>query len=369
MMDKIILFWLIVAYVVFPAHQCIATSSAASSSLSQIKTAPDESELLHNKDRKRRRRRDGGIIETKSTSDLNTSEASSLLINRGDVLAADNGSSHKTAFTRKRKRRRRTAEPTVCTDEANNDDVLLPFYDEDEYETDVLLPLPPEKIDVLVKEEELYCQNKSTPMTTTEASDSLPSKPLKYDQEAEIISSTTHVEDCTQHTKTEISDGPNPTISTLHQTSLESEKTELAESNDGQIVIFTHRKRKHSVQIITKSRLVDTNSSNKLTKEPKSQNTGKGGECLRRIKREWKDAVQMGIAYDWTKMKTIKSKESNSQNNYVRLGPFGKNLLRWHFSVLGPANSVYQNGVYHGRVLLPKDYPGSPPRVQVCQLL
>ena len=31
----------------------------------------------------------------------------------------------------------------------------------------------------------------------------------------------------------------------------------------------------------------------------------------------------------------------------------------------GPANSVYEGGVYHGRVLLPKDYPGSPPRVQM----
>ena len=29
-----------------------------------------------------------------------------------------------------------------------------------------------------------------------------------------------------------------------------------------------------------------------------SQGFGKDGECLRRIKREWKDAIQNGIAYD-----------------------------------------------------------------------
>ena len=96
-----------------------------------------------------------------------------------------------------------------------------------------------------------------------------------------------------------------------------------------------------------------------------SQGTGKDGECLRRIKREWKDAVKTGIAYDWTNMRTINTQSKNSNNEYVRIGPFGKNLLRWHFSVAGPANSVYEGGVYHGRVLLPKDYPGSPPRVQV----
>ncbi|KAL3781358.1 hypothetical protein HJC23_013442 [Cyclotella cryptica] len=64
-------------------------------------------------------------------------------------------------------------------------------------------------------------------------------------------------------------------------------------------------------------------------------------------------------------MRTVTKNEGRNENDYVRLGPFGKNLLRWHFSVMGPANSVYENGIYHGRVLLPKDYPGSPPRVQV----
>ena len=95
-----------------------------------------------------------------------------------------------------------------------------------------------------------------------------------------------------------------------------------------------------------------------------SLSTGKEGECLRRIKHEWRNAVKSGIAYDWINMKTIRN--TNTANSaYVRIGPFGKNLLRWHFSVAGPANSVYENGIYHGRVLLPKDYPASPPRVQM----
>jgi ubiquitin-protein ligase len=104
-----------------------------------------------------------------------------------------------------------------------------------------------------------------------------------------------------------------------------------------------------------------------------AQQAGKQGECLRRIKREWKDAVKLGIAYDWKTMQTITSKgrssknggPSSSQYNYVRMGPYGKNLLRWHFSVLGPSNSPYSEGIYHGRILLPKNYPMSPPRVQM----
>ena len=100
---------------------------------------------------------------------------------------------------------------------------------------------------------------------------------------------------------------------------------------------------------------------------------GKDGDCLRRIKREWKEVVQMGIAYDWTNMRTInnqRKKINNSirianNNRDLRIGPFNKNMLRWHFSIAGPPNSVYENGVYHGLILLPKNYPAMPPRIQM----
>jgi ubiquitin-protein ligase len=106
------------------------------------------------------------------------------------------------------------------------------------------------------------------------------------------------------------------------------------------------------------------------------QSGGKDGASLRRIKREWKDAVKLGIAYDWQKGETVKTRGRSPSSksiqddgkeylNYVRIGPLGKSLLRWHFSVKGPSLSVYAKGVYHGRILLPKDYPLSPPRVQM----
>ncbi len=105
-----------------------------------------------------------------------------------------------------------------------------------------------------------------------------------------------------------------------------------------------------------------------------------------RLKREYKDTVQMGIAYDWTKMQSIYTKKlgrrkqsdlmdgqhpdnysenSNNSDCYIRLGPLGQNLLLWHFSIQGPPNSPYAHGLYHGRIILPRDYPFSPPRIQL----
>lgn len=98
----------------------------------------------------------------------------------------------------------------------------------------------------------------------------------------------------------------------------------------------------------------------------KSSLGGQEAATLRRIKREWKDAVKLGIAFDWIRMKDIADEgDANAEYSYVRIGPYGSNLLRWHFSVMGTPNSEYDGGIYHGRVLLPKDYPGSPPRVQL----
>ena len=104
---------------------------------------------------------------------------------------------------------------------------------------------------------------------------------------------------------------------------------------------------------------------------------------LRRIQREWKDAVKMGIAYDWVNQKPIRLKakkkktgedrlteESSNSNTddrtfHLCLGPLGSNLFVWHFSILGLEGSSYADGIYHGRLILPPQYPASPPRVQV----
>ena len=47
----------------------------------------------------------------------------------------------------------------------------------------------------------------------------------------------------------------------------------------------------------------------------------------------------------------------------VVAGPLDDNLFEWHFTVRGPPSSPYAGGLYHGRVLLPSNYPFRPPDI------
>ena len=355
------------------------TTSTSPPSNSQFQGGAIKSDVLHvtrKKKRRRRRRQDELNQELKESSTTgsgiskSTNASATLLPNTSESLLSDSNASlltnNRTASTQKKRRRRRECPHKV--------DVLLPLPENEKIRDSRMkcsIEKQPEITNVSI-DEKRRSQTQSTPIFSDVLGSSKSIDESSHFQRESIISTATQSDDAEDRTQITVSEDPYPTITTVHTSSRKSEKTESGESNDGQTVTFTREKRKRSIQITTKSRLLGSaegskpkHSSHTLKKESKQHGTGKEGECLRRIKREWKDAVKMGIAYDWTKLKTIKKKESTNQNNYVRLGPFGKNLLRWHFSVMGPANSVYQNGIYHGRVLLPKDYPGSPPRVQV----
>ncbi|XP_063899901.1 ubiquitin-conjugating enzyme E2 J1-like [Zophobas morio] len=43
--------------------------------------------------------------------------------------------------------------------------------------------------------------------------------------------------------------------------------------------------------------------------------------------------------------------------------PCEENIFEWHFTIRGPQDSPYQDGVYHGRILLPSEYPFKPPNI------
>ena len=116
-----------------------------------------------------------------------------------------------------------------------------------------------------------------------------------------------------------------------------------------------------------------------IGKEPKTlareksslEGTDQQSGCVRRLKSEWREAVKMGIAFDWVKGKDVRRGQPQqtgselSATDYIRIGPLGNNLLRWHFTVKGLGGSDYDRGLYHGRLVLPRDYPLSPPRVQM----
>lgn len=43
--------------------------------------------------------------------------------------------------------------------------------------------------------------------------------------------------------------------------------------------------------------------------------------------------------------------------------PLEDNLFEWHFTVQGPKGTDFEGGIYHGRILLPKEYPMRPPHI------
>ncbi len=45
--------------------------------------------------------------------------------------------------------------------------------------------------------------------------------------------------------------------------------------------------------------------------------------------------------------------------------PLEDNLFEWHFTVRGPEDSEFSGGVYHGRIILPTEYPMKPPNIIV----
>lgn len=55
-------------------------------------------------------------------------------------------------------------------------------------------------------------------------------------------------------------------------------------------------------------------------------------------------------------------KELNFQKspNYHAF-PLEDNMFEWHFTIRGPPNTEFCDGIYHGRIILPAEYPFKPP--------
>lgn len=41
------------------------------------------------------------------------------------------------------------------------------------------------------------------------------------------------------------------------------------------------------------------------------------------------------------------------------------NMFDWHFTLRGPRDTEFEGGMYHGRILLPSDYPFKPPNIML----
>ena len=38
-------------------------------------------------------------------------------------------------------------------------------------------------------------------------------------------------------------------------------------------------------------------------------------------------------------------------------------MFEWHFTIRGPSETDFEGGIYHGRIVLPPDYPMKPPSI------
>jgi len=45
--------------------------------------------------------------------------------------------------------------------------------------------------------------------------------------------------------------------------------------------------------------------------------------------------------------------------------PLEDNLFEWHFTVRGSPDTEFQDGIFHGRIILPPDYPMKPPSIML----
>ncbi|XP_039253743.1 ubiquitin-conjugating enzyme E2 J1-like [Styela clava] len=45
--------------------------------------------------------------------------------------------------------------------------------------------------------------------------------------------------------------------------------------------------------------------------------------------------------------------------------PLDDNLFEWHFTFRGPSDSDFDGGMYHGRIILPPEYPMKPPSIML----
>jgi ubiquitin-conjugating enzyme E2 J1 len=43
--------------------------------------------------------------------------------------------------------------------------------------------------------------------------------------------------------------------------------------------------------------------------------------------------------------------------------PLEDNIFEWHFTIRGPSETDFDGGIYHGRILLPHEYPMKPPSI------
>jgi len=61
-------------------------------------------------------------------------------------------------------------------------------------------------------------------------------------------------------------------------------------------------------------------------------------------------------------LREVKEMDAEPSSQYTAT-PLEDNLFEWHFTIKGPAGTEFDGGLYHGRIILPPEYPFKPPNI------
>ncbi len=64
-------------------------------------------------------------------------------------------------------------------------------------------------------------------------------------------------------------------------------------------------------------------------------------------------------------MAEVKELSKQTPDSLFVAAPLDSDLFEWHFSVRGPPDTAFEGGVYHGRILLPAEYPLKAPEIML----
>ncbi|NXL57347.1 UB2J1 enzyme, partial [Chordeiles acutipennis] len=71
----------------------------------------------------------------------------------------------------------------------------------------------------------------------------------------------------------------------------------------------------------------------------------------------------MSCTFSAVKRLMKEAAELKDPTDHYHAQPLEDNLFEWHFTVRGPPDSDFDGGIYHGRIVLPPEYPMKPPSI------
>ncbi|NXN18034.1 UB2J1 enzyme, partial [Indicator maculatus] len=73
--------------------------------------------------------------------------------------------------------------------------------------------------------------------------------------------------------------------------------------------------------------------------------------------------LSYAVSFSAVKRLMKEAAELKDPTDHYHAQPLEDNLFEWHFTVRGPPDSDFDGGIYHGRIVLPPEYPMKPPSI------